>query len=120
MEIEKLLGNLILLFFVSIHVRIRRQINVWAKDNGLSVLSKIYVPWHWYYFPLCGGFHPANFRVKVSNPQSEKEVYWIAGGGFFWASDHLKIQKALPQAPMDRKRRATVTLAKFRHWVGPN
>ena len=59
----------------------------------MTVLSKIYIPWHWY-FPLCGGFHPANFRVKVINAQGEKEKYWVAGGGLFWLSNDLKIKKS--------------------------
>ena len=93
-DMYKLLGYSILLLFVFIHVRIRRRINRWALENEKTIISKIYIPWHWYYFPLCGGFHPANFRVKVLNARSEKEVYWIAGGGFFWVSDDLKIQEA--------------------------
>ena len=92
-NVYKLLSYLILAFFVFIHIRVRQRINLWAKDNGHTVLSKLYVPWHWY-FPLCGGFHPANFRVKVLNSLGEKEVYWIAGGGHFWLSYNLKIQKA--------------------------
>jgi hypothetical protein len=96
MNLEGLLSylgtGLILYFFWLINARTRRKIDTWAKDNGVDVLSKIYIPWHWY-FPLCGGFHAANFRVTAKNAKGEKEIYWILGGGSLWLSDDIKVTK---------------------------
>ncbi|MBJ6726358.1 DUF3592 domain-containing protein [Geomesophilobacter sediminis] len=81
---------LIIYFFWRINAITRIKIDRWAKDRGVDVLSKVYVPWHWYY-PLCGGFHPANFRVTARNAQGEKEIYWIIGGGFLWLNDEIRV-----------------------------
>lgn len=59
----------------------------------MDIVSKIYIPWHWY-FPLCGGFHPANFRITAKNANGEKEIYWIVGGGSLWLCDELKVEKS--------------------------
>lgn len=90
--ISFLLLALIIYFFRSVNMRIRRVIDQWALDNGMTVLSKTYIPWHWY-FPLCGGFHPAKFEVKVINSYGKKETYRIAGGGWFGLNDNLEIQR---------------------------
>jgi hypothetical protein len=88
-----LVTGLIVYFFWLVNARTRRKIDRWAKENGIDILHKIYVPWHWY-FPLCGGFHPANFRIIAKNSDGEKESYWILGGGSLWLSDELKVEKS--------------------------
>lgn len=84
--------GLIMYLFWLLNAKTRKKIDKWAKDNELEILHKIYIPWHWY-FPLCGGFHPANFRVTATNSKGEKEIYWIVGGGTLWIGDELKVEK---------------------------
>lgn len=85
--------GLIVSFFWFVNARTRRRIDLWAKENRMDIVSKIYIPWHWY-FPLCGGFHPANFRITAKNANGEKEIYWIVGGGSLWLCDELKVEKS--------------------------
>jgi len=86
-----LLSALVLLSFWSANFRTSMMIEEWAKEKEVIILSKIYIPWHWY-FPLCGGFHPANFRVNVKKTSGETETYWIAGGGLTWLRKEIKVK----------------------------
>ena len=96
LDLDRLIGyiglTLIIFFFWNINSRTRKLIDQWALNNEMTVLSKLYIPWHWY-FAFCGGFHPANFRVTVFNSKNEKETYWITGGGLFWLSNDIKVRK---------------------------
>lgn len=87
-----LLTALVILYVLSANFRTSRMIEKWAKENGVTILSKLYIPWHWY-FPLLGGFHPANFRVSVRNSNGEKEIYWIVGGGLTGLRKEIKVTK---------------------------
>lgn len=87
-----LLTALVILYFWIANFRTSRMIEKWAKENGVTILSKLYIPWHWY-FPFFGGFHPANFRVSVKNSNGEKEIYWIVGGGLTGLRKEIKVTK---------------------------
>ena len=86
-----LLTALVILYFWGANFRTSRMIEKWAKENGLKIHSKLYIPWHWY-SQVCFGFHPANFRVSVKNSSDEIDIYWIVGGGKTWLRKEIKVK----------------------------
>jgi len=95
LDVHKIIGTiflaLVIYFFWSINSRTRKAIDHWAEENAFTIISKKYVPWHCTW--ISGGFHPANFKVIVTNLQGELEGYWIRAGGIFLLSDKLNINR---------------------------